>query len=182
MAGLAAVASLVGTAVSAVGTIAAGQSRRRQADYEAAQLNVRAGEERAAAGLQAMEANRRTRLTQSTLQARADASGFGGSDPTVLDLAGGIAERGALEAGIIRYGGTSRGRAYDAQAEGTRMSGRAAESGAYWSAAGTIIGGAASFFGRYGQPFQASSPSMSLWGDTYGYTAPAREFDWRMNR
>ena len=171
MAGIALAASAIGTLVSGIGTIAAGQARNRQAQYEAKQLDVRAKEERAAAGLEAMEANRRTRLTQSKLQARAAASGFGASDPTVLDLAGDIAERGALEAGIIRYGGKSRGRALEAQAEGTRISGRAAETASYWSAASTVIGGFGSMFARYGSGFMpmAEAPQLRYAAAPGGY-------------
>ena len=175
MAGLALAASAIGTVVSAVGTVAAGQARRKQADFQAAQLDVKAKEERAAAGLEAQEIQRATRLKLSTLQARAAASGFGAADPTVLDLAGGIAERGGLAAGITRYGGNSRGRAYNAQAEGERISGRAAETASYWGAASTVIGGFGSMFARYGQSFMPSSPVNDLWGNgggvSYAYTA-----------
>lgn len=164
MAGLAAAASIVGTVVSAVGTIAAGQANRQAADYQAAQYDIRAKEERAAAQNDALEYRHRAKLVSSTLQARSAASGFGAADPTVLDLAGDIAATGILQAALTRYGGESRAVGTEAQAEGMRMSGRAAETGAYYSAAATVIGGAGSLFQRYGQSFTPTVATAPRYG------------------
>ena len=150
MAGLSSIVSLVGTVVSAAGTIAAGQSSRQAAEYEAAQYDIKAKEERAAGQLEAMELARQKRLALSRNQATAAASGFAASDPSILDLAGRIGSYGALQESLAQYGGASRAEGLGAQAEGTRLSGRAREQGAYFDAASTILGGVSTMFRRYG--------------------------------
>ena len=165
MAGLAAAASIVGTVVSAVGTIAAGRAQRESADHQAAQYDIRAKEERAAAQNEAQQYRQRAKLVGSKLQATSAASGFGASDPTVLDLAGDIASTGILQAALTRYGGESRAQGVEGQAEGLRMSGRAAETGSFYNAAATVIGGAGSLFQRYGQVF---TPRATATAPRYG--------------
>lgn len=153
MAGLSAIAtiaSLAGTAVSAIGTIAAGRAQKQMADHQAAQLEVRAKEERATAQQDALEIARKQRLELSRIQARAAASGFGATDPTVLDLTGEAAEYGTFRQQIARYGGEARAEDLKASAEGERARGAAALQSAGFSAAGTILGGVSSMFRRYG--------------------------------
>lgn len=154
MAGLgtiATIASLAGTAVSAIGTIAAGRDAQRQANYEAAQFDVRAKEERAQAQKESLDVARKRRLALSRLQAIAAASGFGASDPSVLDLLGETAKYGTFEEQMARYGGTSRAAGLRAEAEGRRMAGSARARQSYFNAAGTILGGVSSMFRKYGQ-------------------------------
>ena len=153
MAGLSAIAtiaSLAGTAVSAVGTIAAGRAQKQAADHQAAQLDVRAKEERATAQQKALEVARERRLALSRLQARAAASGFGATDPTILDLAGETAAYGTLRQQIARYGGEARAADLTASAEGARARGSAALQNAGFNAAGTILGGVSTMFRRFG--------------------------------
>lgn len=154
MAGLAAVAAIasgVGTVLSAVGTIAAGKQQQKAANYEAAQLEVKGKEERAAAQRQGLEAAKNKRLALSRIQAVAAGSGFSATDANTLDLMGETDEYGTYQQQILQYGGESRARGYKAQAVATRMSGNAAYKGAMLSAAGTIIGGAATMYDKYGR-------------------------------
>lgn len=149
---IAAIATLAGSAVSAMGTIAAGKSRQQAAEYEAAQLNVKAKEEQAAAQREAFDAARKKELTLSTLQSRAAASGFEATDPTALALADEISRYGTYQEQMAMYGGESRRIGIDAQAQGRRMEGAAARQGAAYSAAGTILGGISSMANKYSQP------------------------------
>jgi hypothetical protein len=151
MAGLAAVASLVGTAVSAIGTIAAGKAQQNAANYEAAQMEVKAKEERASAQRDAMDMARKRRLALSNLQARAAGSGLGAADPTVLDLTGEVAQYGTYQEQLAMYGGESRSEELKASAAGRRAAGAAAMQNAYFGAADTILGGVSSMFNRYGR-------------------------------
>jgi len=147
MAGIGAVASLASTVISAAGTIAAGKAQKQQADFQAAQLEVQAKEERAVAQQDALETARKKRLSLSTLQNRAAASGFGAADPTVLDLMGEIAKYGTFEEQLARFGGNSRAERSLSSAELAKMRGAAAQSSAFASGAASIIGGVGRAFG-----------------------------------
>jgi hypothetical protein len=153
MAALATIASIAGTVVSAIGTIAAGKAQARAAEYEAAQLDVRGKEERAGAQREALEKKRETKLALSRHQAVTAASGLGTVDPTVTDQLGEIAEYGTYQQQLAQYGGDSRARELDYQARATRMSGKTQMRGAMYSAAGTILGGASTMFNRFGRAY-----------------------------
>jgi hypothetical protein len=139
----------IGSAVSALGTLGAGKSAKQAADFTAAQKRM-AGDEALASGQRSMlERKRETDMLQSTLQARAAASG-GGGDTGVLDLAGDIAQRGSYLALTELYKGQNKKRGlYDAAA-GDQFSGDAALRGAQLGALGTLLGGAGSAFKLYG--------------------------------
>lgn len=167
MAQIGAVIGLVGTFVQAAGTIAAGKAQMKAArqqqevaEYEAKQLDIRAKEERSAAQQEAMEIARQKRLALSALQNRAAASGFMATDPLTYDLMGEIEQYGTLQEQRAQYGGRSRAKGVEAQAEGRRMSGRAALAegraaliGSRYAAAGTILGGLSGFTRRFGSSF-----------------------------
>lgn len=151
---------MIGSAVSAMGTIAggksaqqAGQAQQQSLEFRAAQEEMQAQESRAAGQRSAQEHRREGVLLQSKLQARAAASGGGASDPTVVNLAEDIAGRSEYGALMEMYKGENRARGLDDQAVGTRMTGAAAlaegnakRKAANLSAIGTIIGGAGSMF------------------------------------
>ncbi len=157
--GLSAALLLAGTAVSAVGTIAAGQARQRQANFEAAQYEANAKEERAAGQQEGFEIARQKRLALSRNQAVASASGFSSTDASSLDLIGEIESYGSWQEQIANYGGRARANTLEAQAKGTRMSGKAAATAAFIDAGSTILGGASTFFQKYGggKPFQPAA-------------------------
>lgn len=172
MAQVAAVIGLVGTVIQAAGTLAsgraaerAGQQQQQVAEYEAKQLDMQAREERAAAQRDAMELARRKRLALSALQARSAASGFMATDPLTYDLMGEIAEYGTLQEQMAQYGGRSRARGVEAQAQGRRLSGQAAlaegqaaRRASRYAAAGTILGGISGFARRFGSSFTPYNP------------------------
>ncbi len=149
---LSAVIGIAGTAVSAVGTIAAGKAEQDAANYEAAQLEIKANEEMAAGQKEAMQLNRRKKLALSALQNRAAASGFTATDKTAMDLTGEIASYGTFQEQLAQYGGKSRQQGLRDSAKGRRLSGRAAAKGAKIGALGTIVGGISTYSNpaRYG--------------------------------
>jgi hypothetical protein len=157
------VATVAGGALSAAGTImggnaaaSAGKSQQDAAYFKAAQEDQAAQESRAAAQRVALDKAREGRLLQSTLQANAAASGGGAADPTILDLAGGIAGRSEYESLLEMYKGENRARGLEDTAIGSRLSGDAAKAegdakktASYFSAAGTLIGSAGSAYKTY---------------------------------
>ncbi|OWK18324.1 hypothetical protein AJ88_03855 [Mesorhizobium amorphae CCBAU 01583] len=72
--GLSAILGLVGTGVSAAGTLAVGAARKSAADYQAAQLEQQGKEEKAAAQREAERAKKETNFVLSRQQAVAGAS------------------------------------------------------------------------------------------------------------
>jgi hypothetical protein len=157
------VASVVGTGLTAAGTIAAGRSAAAQgkfaqqaADYEAAQLDIRAKEEKAAAQRDAREFQRRKEHALSANQARAGAGGFSATDPTALAIADELARYGTLQEQTAQYGGNSRMAGTYAQANARRMEGdmarfegNAKKNASYLNAAGTIMGGITDLASKY---------------------------------
>lgn len=147
---MAALIGIVGSVVSAYGTIMSGMAAQQAAEYQARQLEVKATEERAASQREAEEINKEKEFAISRVQTVSAASGFTATDPTILKLSSDIEAAGTYRKGMVRYGGESRALGLIAQAKGARMSGQAALTGSYFGAAGTILGGATSLFGKYG--------------------------------
>lgn len=148
------VLSVASTAIGAVGTIAAGQAAKRDAAFQAQQMEIQAGQERAAAQREADEAKRRTALVLSRQQALASASGLGASDATIEELAAETAGFGAYQQDALRAQGEQRAANLALSAAAARASGNAAATGSYLNAAGTILGGLADnvFTKKYGAP------------------------------
>jgi len=142
-------ATVAGTAVSAMGTLAAGKSAQQAANYQAAQLDAKGKEELAQSQQEAEQYRRKKQLALSTLTNRAAGSGFSATDPTALNLAEDIEEYGTLQEGMAMYGGKSRRAGLEAQAEGARFEGAAARSASRWKADATILGGISTIADKY---------------------------------
>ena len=159
MAGIGAILSLVGTAVSAAGTLAAGRQAQAQAEYQArayeqqgkiqqqalefqAKQYELAGKEEQAAAQQEAEAHRREkRLALSRLQTQAAASGFTATDPTSLAIADEIERYGTYKQQLANYGGEARRANLEDEAAARRYEGEAARSGAQISATASRLEG-----------------------------------------
>lgn len=163
LAAVGAVVGLIGTAVSAMGTIAAGQAQSAAADYQAQQLERKAAEERAASQREAFTKKQEVDLVQSRIQAGAAASGLGTLDPTIQDLAGDTEVQGQMNQKMVRYGGEQRRAGLLDQASAARATGKAEEQGSIFGAVGTMIGGASSFFTKYGEATAKPTSGPSLW-------------------
>jgi hypothetical protein len=156
-------ATVAGSAVSAMGTIAGGNAAadagiRAQQSYEfkAKQEQMAAQEARAVAQRQALEEDRKATLLLSTLQARGAADGGNAADVGILNLAGNIAGRGKYDGLFKLYQGENRARGLDDSATASRMTGEAAfaegqakKQASRLSALGTVIGGFGSAFSQF---------------------------------
>lgn len=149
MSGFETIAAIAGTAISAAGTIAAGQAEKRNADYVAKQEEMKAQEEFAASQREAQQYKREASLAQSRAQALAAASGGGaGTDaPTIVKIMSDTAGQGQLNAGTALYGGISRRAGLMDSARGRRAAGRASLMGSYLSAFGQTASGLGKAFG-----------------------------------
>jgi len=175
---------LVGAAVSAMGTIAAGNAAQQAAQAQAQALNFRAKQEdmaaaeaRAAAQRQAIEKRQQGILAQSQLQARAAASGGSATDAGILALEKEVVGQREYLALTETYKGENRARGLEDQATISRMSAQAAlaegearKQASMFSAFGTLIGGAGSAFSAYkGLPMASATPGNPLSLDPYLY-------------
>lgn len=135
-------------------TIAARQ--HAGADFEAAQLDVNAGQAIAAAQREAMEQERQARVYASRALAVGAATGSA-TDPTVMNVIADIEGVGALRKATALYQGEEKARQLRMGADVRRLEGDIALEGgeltsrAYKTAAfGTAIGGGGSLFAKYG--------------------------------
>lgn len=149
LSGTAAALSGAGAVTTAAGTLMAGGANKASADYRAEQLDMAATEARAAAQRQAFERRRTAKLTLSQLQARAAAFAGDASNPGIIKLGGDIASRGEYQALSELYLGENRARGLTDEATGSRVAGQAAQTGSYFSAAGSLASGFGSMLSTY---------------------------------
>jgi hypothetical protein len=157
-------AQAAGSIIGARGQMEAGEAAQAQADYVAKQERMKANEELAAASVERDKARREKNLALSRLQAVSAGSGFLATDPTNMQIADEIAEYGTLQEQMTMYGGINRARGLRDQARATRMSGRAAMTGARYQAAGTILSGVSSMASLYGGSKPGTTGSTLKYG------------------
>lgn len=159
--------------------IAAGQAIRHQREFEAKQLDIKAKQEMAAAQQDARQLERNKKLALSKLQARSASSGFSATDPTSLALADEIERYGTLQRQMANFGGKMRRQELELSAKGKRFTGqsalssvyseanaakqsaKAARTGSYLSAGGTLLSGASDWAVKYGGSFGSGASSRS---------------------
>jgi hypothetical protein len=159
---MAPVFAILGTVVSAIGTIAGAAASARQANAQAAAENhaalvadQKAMQERAVGQRQSFEKRREARFAQSTLLARAAASGGSATDPTIVKLGSDIAERTEYMALSDMARGEQAGLDYENKADLSRWKAgimrdeaKMAMTGGIIGAGSTILSGASSIFGK----------------------------------
>lgn len=138
----------VGTALTAGGTIMAGNAADAAGHYKAQVERGQAGVARASGQRQMFEQQRETNLTLSKLQATAASSGGSASDPTILKLGGDIAARGQYAGLIDLFNGENKARGLEDQATADIFEGKTKRDASYVTAAGTILKGAGSMYGN----------------------------------
>lgn len=119
----------------------AGIAAKQEADYRAAQLDQRAGQERATAQRQAMIERRRGALAKSRAQALAAAGGGGALDPSVADIMGDLEGESELNALNALYVGEERARDDESAAVLERYSGQQKKKAGYLAARTTALSG-----------------------------------------
>lgn len=172
---LATAASVGGSVLSGIGQIQAGKAANVSAKFQAGQMEQRAGQERAASQRVALEERRRAGIAMSNATAAAGVSGGGATDPTVLNITGGLAKQGEYNALSALFEGEEKARGLQLQAAGTRMEGKQTKRAGYISGASTIISGTGNtLMNKYGP----ASPS----GGKYNVvTSPDAQLPW-LNR
>lgn len=113
-----------------------GQAAVDSANYRATQLRQQAQEARAGQQRVALETRRKGGLVQSTLRARAAASGAGATDQTVLGLGEQIAGRTEYESLLEMYKGENAARGMEDAATAAIYQGDVAKRGSEYKAAG----------------------------------------------
>ena len=160
---IAAVATLAAGATAAVGSIMAGKAAQAEgeakqyaANLEAANLNVKAKDDRALAQRDAFELRRKKEMALSSLQSRAAASGFMPTDPSSLALADEISKYGTVQEQMAQYGGQSAARNTRFAAWGKTYEGQLAKTfgdnamtRSYVGATGSILGGIGGGISQY---------------------------------
>lgn len=138
--------TMLASVAGAQSTIAGGELAMAEGKFKSAQLRNEASDSRAVSQREAMEYRRKGKLAQSALQARAAASGGGADDPTVINLAQGLAGRSEYQALATTASGENRARGFEDSAEAELASAKARKKGAKLAALGTILGGAGSAY------------------------------------
>ena len=138
---------------------AQGEAKGRAKDYEANLMRVRGGQEFAASQREMLNEKKKTQLVQSALQARSAAQG-GGSDPSVVKMAGDIAAEGKYRQMTALYKGQdiqgyleNAARLKNFEGSEYRRAGEIAKRSSRMSAYTTLLGGfdnARSLFQKYG--------------------------------
>lgn len=148
---LAAVASAAGTAISTVGTLAAGSAQKKASDYESAQYKIAAQQSKAASQRDAMADRTQTNRLVSKARAAGAASGFGGaSDVSTLQQLGDIQQEGDYRALASLYAGEEKARGLRAKATAAHYEGKVAQRASYFKAGETLVRGAGSWADKYG--------------------------------
>lgn len=151
MAEFMAFAQPVGTILSMYGQVRQGRDAQHAADFQAAQLDRNAGQQRAAAQRSAAEQRRQARIAGSRVAALARG---GGGDESVLDLQARIAGEGELRALTALYEGEDRARAMESQAKAQRYQGAIAKQAGNMGALNTAIKFGPGLYEKYfGAPY-----------------------------
>lgn len=149
---------IASTVAGASGAMQQGSASKASAYSAATQLETAAGQDRATAQRQAIDQRRQARLLSSKLQARAG----GDSGAGIINLDTGITGEGEYRALTALFNGEESARGKEHQAANARITGDNAVRAARTAAFSTVLQGASSMFGKYGQG---------------GFTAPATDSD-----
>jgi hypothetical protein len=168
---IAAAVSAAGAAVQGAGTIAGGIDANNAAKYEAKQsqilaqweqkqLETQAQRDEAAGFVRAREKRHEAKLLESSLQAKAAASGGGSSNPTVFNLLEDIAGRGEylaqteiaagkMDAEAKRHRGAATVLESNMHGDILRMKGKSAKTSGLLTGIGQGIAGAGDAYSSY---------------------------------
>ena len=150
MAWMLAAGAAAGTALSAYGQYRAGDSAKKQAKFQAAQMEQQANEVLSVSQRQALEYERQGRLQASRALAISAASGGGVSDPTVVDIMSNLAGETSYRKMSALYEGEQKASDLRLEAEAARQTGISAKSAGKLGAASTSLAGASSLYSNYG--------------------------------
>lgn len=150
-------AQIAGAGINAISALRGGAASSQAANYQAAvaERNAQiarqnAESERLRGGQLAYNQDLKTRQTKGAARAAQGASGADVGSGSATDVQAGIASIGRLDALTILHNSELKARGYevealnfDSESEFAKMKGKSAREAALWSAAGSIVGGAA---------------------------------------
>jgi hypothetical protein len=152
--------------IGAAGTLLQGKLAQKAAESEAGQLESIAGQTRAASQREMANRRRSARYAQSRALAVAAASGAGASDPTVSNLISELEGEGEYGALAAMYEGEERARSLEFGATTARRYGKAVMGASALSAGSTLLGGANSWYDKYGGTGAPGNPGSAF--STFG--------------
>jgi FtsZ-binding cell division protein ZapB len=150
--------SLVGTAVSTIGTLQQGQQQKKQANFQAAQAQADAQAEREQSQVNADKIRRAGKYQQSEARSALAKSGVvadAGTAVTIQDYIGENAEEDALQTILT---GQYRSDKLDQNAALLRQSGKNAVTSSIWGAGSSLLSGGRSYLKPGYIPQQAPAP------------------------
>lgn len=136
------VTQVLGSLVSAKGTLEAGRAQENAARYQAAQLRQNAGQVEASSQRGAEDKIRQAKLMASRALAVAGASGAGVSDVTMQNLIAQITGEGKLASLTALYEGQTEAAGMRRQAAATEYEGASARVASRYKATSTLLEGA----------------------------------------
>ncbi len=139
--GFGSILGLLGTGLSAAGTIYAGNQAQASANAQAKSMEKKGEQEYAIAQRKARESRREKELVLSRQRAIAAASGGGASDPTVESIMGKTEEKGEYNALLDMYNGAQMRADLYREAGITRAEGQSQKTASYIGAASSIYDG-----------------------------------------
>jgi hypothetical protein len=141
--------AVIGTLISAGGTILSGVAANNQAKSEALAMEAQGREEFAASQREAEQKKREGRIAMSRQQAVAAASGGGADDASIIKLMTRTAGESDFNARTVMYGGEQRKRGLFDSARNRRTSGQASLLGSVFAATGQAFKGLGSSGGSF---------------------------------
>lgn len=139
--GLTSATQVMGTLVSARGSLEAGKAQEAAARYSAAQLRQNAGQVEASSQRASEEKTRQAKLMASRALAVAGASGAGVSDVTMQNLLAQITGEGKLASLTSLYEGQTEAAGMRRQATATEYEGASARTASRYKAFSTLLEG-----------------------------------------
>lgn len=153
---------LVGTGISAIGTIGAGVEAKNQAEYQREVAEQQEDEARAASQRQAAERRREGRLAMSRQRAVIAASGGSTAEDSVLDIMGDTAAAADQNAKTEIYKGEQQARGYKDAANVAAYQAKIAMPSAFIGAAGDLFAGVSNMYSRFGQQQKKVAPATGV--------------------
>jgi hypothetical protein len=161
--------SVLGTAIGAAGTLAAGQSAKQLGQYQQQEYLQQADTDTAVGQRKMLEEQRQGQLVQSTLQARGAASGVSGTSNSVLNLGRQIAGRTEYNSLMALSAGQDQAAGLVGMGNAAAYSGDLRQIGSEYSAVGTLAGGAGGILRQLGGPYGGFGGGYGGYGGGYGY-------------
>lgn len=167
-----AVASTAFSAVQQMGAAAAarqaGKDQEAENEYQAKQMEVQAGQERASSQRRAIEERRRTNIAESRAAAVVAGSGGDTLDPSVVKIMGDLESEGSYNVDVAKYEGEDKARNLETGASLQRYQGGIARAAGaneakadYLKVGSTVFSGGSTLMDKYG----GGGPTTIRWND-----------------